>query len=385
MVAQRSSDDPGSAPDFDDPPESLLRTGDAAALVPVAERDGTGVRQRRRARFVEAARPQRPGRHSGWRPAPRPEPGRGQNLSRIAGFVLAIVVVAGLAFTVVRSQGDSPAAPVGPAAAPVADESAAATAAETAAAEATPIPAPLAVDPTATLDRPSTPFPDDLIAPPAVSAADGAVPTETATALAGAAATAEGATTPATSGDPDAAAIPGNDPVTVAPTSPAPQSLLDDAFVPPVPVVEPFAGYELPVALQEWAGTVVYLVQPGDLLGTIALNNRTTSAAIAGVNNLTDTVHLRAGETLLVPVGYVEPVTLPAVDPVTALFSWIRLSDYTVQPGDSLAAIADLFLTSAAAIVLLNDFPPGAAPVPGVALIVPWGFTLDVGEAVPAP
>ena len=75
MVAQRSFEqfDPDSIDDLDQP-ESLIRTGDAASLVPIASRDGSGVRLRRRARVAVPARPRRPGRHGGWSPSPRPQP-----------------------------------------------------------------------------------------------------------------------------------------------------------------------------------------------------------------------------------------------------------------------------------------------------------------------
>ena len=66
-------------------------------------------------------------------------------------------------------------------------------------------------------------------------------------------------------------------------------------------------------------------------------------------------------------------------DPARIEDHWQRLSDYTVQPGDSLAAIAELFLTSPGAIVLLNNIAADVAPEPGLALVIPWGFTLDVG------
>ena len=160
-----------------------------------------------------------------------------------------------------------------------------------------------------------------------------------------------------------------------APLSPAPLAL-EPASDPLASLGAPFPGYDLPIALKEWPGTVRYIVQPGDLLGSIALENRTTSNAIAGVNDLTDASHLRARESLQIPVGYVDPVLLAAVDPVAALLGWPRPSDYTVRDGDSLRAVAELFFTTTAATALLNRLDPSAALSPGETLrslgVSPW-------------
>ncbi|PZC49743.1 MAG: LysM domain-containing protein/LysM domain-containing protein [Chloroflexi bacterium] len=384
MVAQRWPDDPaddGYDNDLDAAPSRgrtpLTRRGDAAAIVPVASRDGASVRLRRRARFVEAARPTRPGRRSGSRPQLQPQarPHFAFGLSHLAGTVLAVLIAVGLVFTVLRSNSDggpelfdAPAVAV-PATAPspsaAADASAAAASA--AAAEVTPaLPPDEATSPAAI-----PPF-DDLL-PPATVAPTTVAPTTVATVV------------PALDlAEPAAPSSPTDPGPVVAGESATP--VVSGAFAPDVlppvavgsPIVAPFAGYDLPPALVDWPGTLAYTVQPGDLLGAIALNNRTTSNAIAGLNGLTDASHLRAGESLQVPVGYVDPVSLSAVSSAAALLGWTRTAEYTVRDGDSLRAIAETFFTSEAAIALINDLPVSDAPAAGTTLQVPWGFTLDV-------
>ena len=384
MVAQRSFEqfDPDSIDDLDQP-ESLIRTGDAASLVPIASRDGSGVRLRRRARVAVPARPHRPGRHGGWSPSPRPQPESRlpQGLSRVAGFALALLVAGGFIFTVVRSGDDAPSnaslVPALPAAsaigdasgvdAPAAQEAAAAVATTTSSADGAQgngIPAP---PPTLASDPPA-----DTTSIDARVASRGATLPPGPAGVAVVAAAVAAPLAPALVADADAA-----DPL-------GGPLALESASDPLASLGAPFPGYDLPIALKEWPGTVRYIVQPGDLLGSIVLENRTTSNAIAGVNDLTDASHLRAGESLQIPVGYVDPVLLPAVDPVAALLGWPRPSDYTVRDGDSLRAVADLFFTTTAAIALLNTLDPSAALSPGETLRVPWGFTLDVSD-VPVP
>ena len=383
MVAQRWPDDPaddGYDDDLDAAPSRarapLTRRGDAAAIVPVASRDGASVRLRRRARFVEAARPTRPGRRSGSRPQLQPQarPHFAFGPSHLAGTGLAVLIAVGLVVTVLRSNSDggpelfdAPTVAV-PATAPSPSAADADTAAGAAAAEVTPTALPPEVTPAQPPDGanfPQTIPPiDDLLPPATVATATTVVP---ALDLADPAPSSTTDPAPVVAGESD---------------TPAASGAFAPDVLPPVAarstIVEPFAGYDLPPALVDWLGTVAYIVQPGDLLGSIALNNRTTSNAIAGLNGLTDASHLRAGESLQIPVGYVDAVSLPPVSAAAALLGWTRTAEYTVRDGDSLRAIAETFFTSEAAIALINDLPAGGSPAAGATLQVPWGFTLDV-------
>jgi len=384
MVAQRSFEELGSDPDDFDQPESLIRRGDAASLVPVVSRDGSGVRLRRRARIASSSalggaalptrpgRAPRPGRRSAWRPrAQSQSPSRlPQQLSRVAGFGLALLVSAGFIFTVVRSGGDSAAEPSDVSALAMAEVAAlppdkgdTAISAESNA-QAGVIPPP-----------PSGSAPDSqaVVATPGpaidAEAGSGAVSTVAIPLRVPFDATADAAPL----GAPPALDI-GPAAITIAAAG------FDPAAAPSPPAGQPFTDYDLPLALAEWPGTIRYVVQPGDLLGSLALANRTTSAAIAGINDLTDPSHLRASETLLIPVGYVDPVVLPTVDPVAALLGWTRLSDHAVRDGDSLRTIAEAYFTTPSAIALFNRLDVAAAPAVGAQFVVPWGFTLDVSD-----
>lgn len=369
MVAQRWPDEPdeddsGYDPDPRSPamPARARPRGDAAAMVRMAARDGTGVHLRRRSRFVEAARPNRPQPASGRppRPAPQTAPRFSLGLSRLAGTGLAVLVVAGLVFTVIRSGNDAgpelfdrpavavPGTAVG--------EQASATSV-TSATSVAPAGVPAAA---ASADPPPAPTSLDRLLPPVTAPSDAAGADD---------APSSGSGADDTAGEPAGAGFAAEVPPVARPAEPSSTA---------------FAGYDLPDALTNWPFIEVYVVQPGDLLGNVALENRTTSNAIAGLNGITDTSHLRAGERLQIPVGYVEPVVLPAVDPVAALHGWLRMADYTVRDGDSIAAIAELFLTTPAAVMFLNDLAPGVVPSAGTTLRIPWGFTLDVGGVGPA-
>ena len=131
-------------------------------------------------------------------------------------------------------------------------------------------------------------------------------------------------------------------------------------------------------------GTFAYTVVQGDTLFTLALRFGTTVAAIIAANPGIDPNVLFVGQRICIPRV---PAPPPAVCP-PGTFA------YTVQPGDTLFAIARRFNTTVAAIIAANPgidpnvifigqricipstAPPGACP-PGT-----FAYTVQPGDTV---
>lgn len=104
----------------------------------------------------------------------------------------------------------------------------------------------------------------------------------------------------------------------------------------------------LPVAAQQ--NTVV--VQPGDTLSAIAARTGTTVQALMTANNIINPNRIFAGQVLVLPV-------VP------------RPSTYTVQPGENLNAIAARFGVTLEGLLAANDFTAGTTIRPGQVLNLP--------------
>jgi LysM repeat protein len=86
------------------------------------------------------------------------------------------------------------------------------------------------------------------------------------------------------------------------------------------------------------AGTGSYTVQPGDFLGAIALRFNTTVAALTSLNNIVNPDLVYVGQTLLVPGG----AAAPAPEPITHIVQpGEMLSSIAAQYGVSMWAIAE--------------------------------------------
>jgi LysM repeat protein len=96
-----------------------------------------------------------------------------------------------------------------------------------------------------------------------------------------------------------------------------------------------------------------HVVQPGETLYSIGLRYGMTVEDLAAANNLLDPAALQVGQRLLIPSPTVEG------------------HSYTVQPGDTLYAIAQRFGTSVIALAALNDIAPPYTIQVGQTLILP--------------
>jgi len=85
-------------------------------------------------------------------------------------------------------------------------------------------------------------------------------------------------------------------------------------------------------------GSTTYTVQPNDSLTAIAARYSITVDALATANNMTVTTRLYVGQQLVIPV------TAPVANTGT----------YTVQRGDTLAAVAQRYNTTTQVLVTLN-------------------------------
>lgn len=126
-----------------------------------------------------------------------------------------------------------------------------------------------------------------------------------------------------------------------------------------------------------------YTVQTGDTLGAIAGRFGTSVGALARLNHIADPNLIRVGQVLSVPrPGNTPPPASPA--------------HYTVQPGDTLGAIAARFHTSVQAIAQRNHIAnpnlihvgqvlqlagSAVSPPPGVDRVQPRPNTADVTRA----
>jgi LysM repeat protein len=94
--------------------------------------------------------------------------------------------------------------------------------------------------------------------------------------------------------------------------------------------------------------TTVYVVQPGDTLGSVASRFGVDVAALASRNGISNVNLIRDGRSLTIPNGGSGGGTASAAPAPTAATS------YTVQVGDTLSSIAARFGTSVSAIASAN-------------------------------
>ncbi len=156
--------------------------------------------------------------------------------------------------------------------------------------------------------------------------------------------------------------------------------------------------------LAAWTEIETIQVLPGETLWLIAQNYNTTISAIATLNNIADVETLSVGQALMIPVGFAEEIveTAPVVATEvgttatetesttlitgsvdgtglpTDLANWHSIAPVSIEPGDSLEAIAIANNTSVQAIMALNGITDSNLIYVGDQLLVPVGYQGEV-------
>jgi LysM repeat protein len=152
-------------------------------------------------------------------------------------------------------------------------------------------------------------------------------------------------------------------------------------------------GGELPVtdtgfAVEPGPDQIVYVVQVGDTLSSIARRFSSSVWVLADLNDLDDPGLIRVGQQLLIPrPGVRSPVLSvsseygpePPLEPEPGPFIYI------VQTGDTLNAIARRFGVSAAVIIETNRIQDPNLAWPGQRLLIPGPELQPESESAPSP
>jgi LysM repeat protein len=127
----------------------------------------------------------------------------------------------------------------------------------------------------------------------------------------------------------------------------------------------------------QYGGYVSYTIQPGDTLSAIAQRFDVSAQTLLSINGLTDPDQLGAGQVIKVPGN----TAAAQVSPTAAAE---QTTSYTVQPGDTLSAIAVRFGTTTRALEALNSITDPTQIYPGEALDVPAGGSASASAPAPA-
>lgn len=134
-------------------------------------------------------------------------------------------------------------------------------------------------------------------------------------------------------------------------------------------LIIPGAEPTAPVTLAPTSAS--YLVVSGDTLVKIAARHQTTVAALVAANGLTNPNRLKIGQSLLLPVAQSgpppAPITAPPPGPVTT---------HLVQTGDTLASIAAKYGTTVESVKASNGLTSS---------IIYLGTSLTIGAPAPPP
>lgn len=126
------------------------------------------------------------------------------------------------------------------------------------------------------------------------------------------------------------------------------------------------------VAASAAGAGATHVVRPGETLFRIAQQYGTTVTALAELNGLYNPGHIVVGQTLVIPGSPTMPTV--AYQPQHAG------TTHTVQPGDTLSAIARRYGVSLWTLVEINDLSNPSLIVPGQVLAI-----RQAGEGAPSP
>ena len=146
----------------------------------------------------------------------------------------------------------------------------------------------------------------------------------------------------------------------------------------PDPLPDPYLFRDTAAVVEEEQREVIYIVQPGDTLAGIAAGYCVTIEEIQRLNNIVDAASLSIGDELRIPGTCGAPAAPTAGSsetdqPAQSAPQRPPGEVYVVQPGDTLAEIADAFgfgWRDIAAYNNLTDFDAGNLQV-GQELVIP--------------
>lgn len=138
----------------------------------------------------------------------------------------------------------------------------------------------------------------------------------------------------------------------------------------------PSTGGQNPIP-EEFPTTVIHVVRRGDVVFNLARTYGSSVNAIIAANGLNNNGFIREGQSLVIPVRAVPatPTAAPLTPTATAVPGGtggpVGTTSYTVQPGDSLIAIAQRYRTTVSALEQLNGITNPNRIFVGQRLFVP--------------
>ena len=111
----------------------------------------------------------------------------------------------------------------------------------------------------------------------------------------------------------------------------------------------------------------IYVVQIGDTLDEIAREHDTTVQAIVELNDIANPGRINPGQEIRIPSRFPTPTPHPTSTPLPTIIP----VTYTVQPGDTIANIAERYGISAVELGQVNGLAAGAQLTVGLELTIP--------------